>query len=70
MAFIERTKSRHILNLKDLIRRCNELQVGEAPRNRSVQCTAVSFDDVGNFTGLLAELQSIDILVRSDSFTP
>ncbi|EIE21335.1 hypothetical protein COCSUDRAFT_56558 [Coccomyxa subellipsoidea C-169] len=63
VAFIERTKSRHILNLKDLIRRCNELQVGEAPRNRSVQCTAVSFDDVGNFTGLLAELQTIDILV-------
>ena len=65
MAFIERRKSRHILNLKDLITECNELTVGEAFDLRAVQCTAVSFDDVGNFTALLAELQTIDILVSS-----
>ncbi|CAL8463209.1 g2743 [Coccomyxa elongata] len=63
VAFIERRKSRHILNLKDLINECNELTVGEAFDLRAVQCTAVSFDDVGNFTALLAELQTIDILV-------
>ena len=64
MAFIERTKTRHIINLKDLISRCSELRVGEEPNVRSVHCMAVSFDDVGNFSALLTELQTVDILVR------
>lgn len=64
MAIIERTKSRHILNLKDLLRQCNELDVGEGGNTRRVECIAVSFDDVGDFSALLAELQTIDILVK------
>ena len=70
MAFIERTKTRHIINLKDLISRCSELQVGEEPNVRKLHCMAVSFDDVGNFSALLTELQTVDILVRTAASLP
>lgn len=61
MALIERSRTRHIINLADLLAACagDHLSVsGRAPA-----CSALSFDGVEDFPGLLRELQSVDVLV-------
>ena len=60
MALIERSKTRHIVNLPDMLAACKtELSVaGHKPA-----CSALSFDGVQDFPGLLQELQTVDVLV-------
>lgn len=111
MAIIERSRTRHIINLKDLLQRCNAMQLdranaslngdgtarkssseafvgghvaklGHAPAAtdaaaakvgnsdpRAMSCVALSFDNVEDFQGMLAELQSVDVLVSSSRYT-
>ena len=60
MALIERGRTRHIVNLPDMLAACkSELSVaGSKPA-----CSALSFDGVQDFPGLLQELQTVDVLV-------
>ena len=60
MALIERSKTRHIINLPDILAACkSELTVA----GRKPACSALSFDGIQNFPGLLRELQTVDVLV-------
>lgn len=60
MALIERSKTRHIVNLPDLVAACNsELTAA----GRTPACSALSFDGAQDFPGLLQELQTTDVLV-------
>jgi len=62
VAIIERSKTRHIVNLPDIMTACNaEL----AAAGREAACVALSFDGVEDFSGLLRELQTVDMLVSS-----
>lgn len=60
MALIERSKTRHIIKLPDILAACNsELTAA----GRKPACSALSFDGIQNFPGLLQELQTVDVLV-------
>ncbi|CAK0784591.1 hypothetical protein CVIRNUC_007795 [Coccomyxa viridis] len=60
VALIERSNTRHIVNLPDILTACNEeLQAA----GRQAHCTALSFDGVNDFPALLRELQTVDVLV-------
>ena len=61
VALIERSNTRHIVNLPNILAACNgELQAA----GRQAECTALSFDGVNDFPGLLRELHTVDVLVR------
>ena len=62
VAIIERSKTRHIVNLPDIMTACNAA-LGAA--GRKAACAALSFDGVEDFPGLLRELQTVDVLVSS-----
>ena len=60
VALIERSNTRHIVNLPDILAACNgELQAA----GRQANCSALSFDGVNDFSALLRELQTVDVLV-------
>ena len=60
VALIERSKTRHIINLPEILAACNsELTAA----GRKPACSALTFDGVHNFPGLLQELQTVDVLV-------
>lgn len=60
VALIERSRTRHIVNLPDLIAACD---AAPAMNRRKISCAALSFDGLKDFPGLLRELQTVDVLV-------
>ena len=60
VAVIERSKTRHIINLRDLLAACSSKLSGAGRRST---CSALSFDGIQDFPGLLRELQTVDVLV-------
>ena len=61
VALSERSRSRHIINLPDIIAACN---AAPEMNGRKISCAALSFDGLEDFSGLLRELQTVDVLVR------
>ena len=60
VAVIERSRTRHIVNLPDLIAACD---AAPEMNQRKISCAALSFDGVEDFPGLLRKLQTVDVLV-------
>ena len=47
-----------------MVQRCNALGPGAVRGWRGAECIVLSLDDTHDFPGLLAELQTVDVLVR------